>query len=157
MTKQELKNKMSDAMSFSLDVQAAAQAKNICMSDSQSLAAVLMEVLKSYPGTNAGDVIVFSDGSVAKLTTRGFVLDESRMENIMKFEDLPPNAIFEFVTTQLSNPLSPYLQKEDLLYSAAYAQRDGDRWVTVSGMGVGGFDEFASVRLIEQLSYRVRR
>lgn len=153
----ENENNMSDAMNFSLDVQVAAQEKKNLHENPGAFTAVLKDVLKRYSVVNMDDVsITFSDGSVAKLMTRGFVLDESQMENITTFAELPPNAIFEFVTPQLSNPLSPFMQKEGLPYSAAFAQRCGERWVTVSGMGAGGFDEYANVRLIEQLSYRIR-
>lgn len=66
---------MEEAVNFALDIQETMQKEGSCMSDLKALAKTIKVVLPNYPGCKVSDVITFSDGSIAKVTTAGIVIE----------------------------------------------------------------------------------
>ena len=65
----------TQALDFSLDIQEKLQERGQCMSDEGALRTALKETLPAYPGCAVSDVLTFSDGSIATLTTGGFIIE----------------------------------------------------------------------------------
>ena len=63
--------KLSQAIEFAMDVMEALQEKGACIRDLGSVREILLSILPNYPGYAVSEVITFSDGSVAMLTSEG--------------------------------------------------------------------------------------
>jgi len=67
---------LDEATNFALNIQELLGRLQQCMSDREAMKIALREILPKYPDCQVSDVLTFSDGSLARLTTGGFLVEQ---------------------------------------------------------------------------------